>query len=625
VKNGLQSKNIMNMIPNKGALRMNKKTCLFMLCLLPVVAFSQVQQTVIVNSYERTAPALQYYQANQITIPVQLKNGTNVANITGLTPFFSWASSTNASGVMTAVCAIVNGSNGTFNATFSQANLNANGNFIYEAGVKSNSLPIVYRQGVFQLIRSPYAAGVGPAQLSTNIDFAIYTPINAPWILTSAVDNVTIILSNGVLSAIAAAAPDLTARAQIAAHTNDFDNPHQVTAAQVGAYAANNPSGYVGTAELAGYVTTGDTRYLSALTNAAAFDAAGSAAAVSNALAAGAAAGLTAVQPASLAGYVATSRTITINGAVGGLDSNLNFSVETGTANAVTNGGATVNGQAISNGAAITITAGGGDVASVTGSGGIDNVGLTTGAVELVLSAATTASLAKAESALQDASTWSQYAASQSVNLGGNSISNFTSIIFAAGYFFSDGSFYDNNSMQSINFDFRQLLDENGATMFSWTNGLTLGNGAAPIRLNGVVQGGTTGTTNAITPDGLVDISALLGGGGGGGISGGDVTNIVNAAHWTPYVIPYATNLVIDATNGNLQAVTLTGWAQIDISAPVTNQSGAILFDLIAGTNTVVWSASISNSASIYVRPSGTTPILLIQPYMQTYWKAVPR
>jgi hypothetical protein len=98
-----------------------------------------------------------------------------------------------------------------------------------------------------------------------------------------------------------------------------------------------------------------------ALTNAAAFDPAGSAAGITLG-------GL---------GGVSTGLTITINGTAGTLNSNLNWTIPTNggggvvSGDYVSNGLATVNGQAISNGAAITITAGAGLVDSVNGYTGV--------------------------------------------------------------------------------------------------------------------------------------------------------------------------------------------------------------------------------------------------------------
>ena len=68
------------------------------------------------------------------------------------------------------------------------------------------------------------------------------------------------------------------------------------------------------------------------------------------------AAGAAAAVTTTSIGAVPTTRTITVNGTVGALTSNLSFTVAA-SGNAVTNGGATVNGNAVSNGAAITVTA----------------------------------------------------------------------------------------------------------------------------------------------------------------------------------------------------------------------------------------------------------------------------
>jgi hypothetical protein len=95
-----------------------------------------------------------------------------------------------------------------------------------------------------------------------------------------------------------------------------------------------------------------------ALTNSAAFDPAGSAA-------------------AAAAASVPTSRTFTVNGTTWNMDSN----------------------------GSVTI-ASGGNVASVTGAGGLTNTAGTTGAVTIALSAGSVASLARADAALTNAATF---------------------------------------------------------------------------------------------------------------------------------------------------------------------------------------------------------------------------
>jgi hypothetical protein len=118
-------------------------------------------------------------------------------------------------------------------------------------------------------------------------------------------------------------------------------------------------------------------------------------------------------------------------------------------------------------------------------------------------------------------------------------------------------------------------------------------------------------------------ISSSSGGGSGtgGGATGEDITNVFKQATWTPYAIPYSTNITVDVTNGNAQACTLTGPTTINLSAVQTNLGQTIFFDLIAGTNPVTWAASISNNSSISPRATGTTPVKFSQPFMQTYWR----
>ena len=130
--------------------------------------------------------------------------------------------------------------------------------------------------------------------------------------------------------------------------------------------------------------------------------------------------------------------------------------------------------------------------------------------------------------------------------------------------------------------------------------------------------GGAAGTTNAITPGGLVDISGLL---GGGGISAETATGIAQAvvAPWTnqvtgasiaaaggltnrTYVTPTAldcsptttiTRAMIDAAPWGEMSLSLTQACYLTFDATVTNTADAATFALyITGTNALTWNTN---------------------------------
>ena len=257
-------------------------------------------------------------------------------------------------------------------------------------------------------------------------------------------------------------------------------------------------------ADLAGYVETNDPRVVLALTNPAQFATAAQGAradlALTNAAAfdpAGSAAGVTL---AGLGG-VATSRTITINGTAGTLSSNLVFTVESGTANAVTNGGATINGQAISNGAAIVVAGGGGAVDSVIGYTGV-----------VVLAASDVGALA-------DGGTATSFSVADQITL-------------PDGSFWQSGGLRDNNNSYTFDVNSKTLFKEDGEMMFNFSqtnisgiyfhpNIEVLYRNPANMTTNAGSAGAgyyamSNGQWTVITP----------GSGTGGGLSGADATNI---------------------------------------------------------------------------------------------------
>ena len=145
-------------------------TLLFMLA--GTACYSQpAPQPVIIDSQARTAPSLQVFQANERTFRVYFRDGGTPVNVAAYVPFMSWSLTNTATSVSTSSWSVVNSSSGVVDFTFSPAAINTNGTFIYEVGLAG--LPLVYRQGVFQILRSPYASGAGPVTFGTNQPYVV--------------------------------------------------------------------------------------------------------------------------------------------------------------------------------------------------------------------------------------------------------------------------------------------------------------------------------------------------------------------------------------------------------------------------------------------------------------------
>ena len=91
-----------------------------------------------------------------------------------------------------------------------------------------------------------------------------------------------------------------------------------------------------------------------------------------------------------------------------------------------------------------------------------------------------------------------------------------------------------------------------------------------------------------------------------------------------PYVIPTTSGSIsIDPTNGNDQALTLTGTATIDGVAGDAAKTSIqhVRLDLIAGANSVTWGSTyIISSTGLTVSTSGTSSYLFDQPYGTNRW-----
>jgi len=144
-----------------------------------------------VNSRAQTAPPVIAYAGNETVYRVSYTDGdTASAIVAGEIPFFAWATNNSAAVNSTSSYAIVAGTTGTVDFTFSPASVNfAPGRYIYETGVKaSNGNNRVYRQGTFQIYGSPIGSGVGSVTWTTIMNWAAINWQNLPtWLSTPAV------------------------------------------------------------------------------------------------------------------------------------------------------------------------------------------------------------------------------------------------------------------------------------------------------------------------------------------------------------------------------------------------------------------------------------------------------
>lgn len=144
-----------------------------------------------VNSRAQTAPPVIAYAGNETVYRVSYTDGDTASAISaGEIPFMAWATNNAAAVNSTSSYAIVAGTTGVVDFTFSPAAVNfAAGRYIYETGVKaSNGNNRVYRQGTFQIYGSPVGSGVASVTWTTNMNWAAINWQNLPtWLSTPAV------------------------------------------------------------------------------------------------------------------------------------------------------------------------------------------------------------------------------------------------------------------------------------------------------------------------------------------------------------------------------------------------------------------------------------------------------
>lgn len=206
---------------------------------------------ITVNSRAQSAPAVTCYRANSFTIRATFLDGQTASDLTGAIPFLSWATNTTAASVSTSSWAFAGSpTNGIVDFTFAPAAVNFTpGRYIYEVGVKtSNSVVSVYRQGIFFIVGSPTAAGVGAVDWTTSLNWDLIDWTNLPNYISTESDPVAypvatnaLALAEGALTAESDTLATVTARGAT--------TPNEITAANFigGRYGAN-----------AGYGANGD-------------------------------------------------------------------------------------------------------------------------------------------------------------------------------------------------------------------------------------------------------------------------------------------------------------------------------------------------------------------------------
>lgn len=144
---------------------------------------------VTINSRAQTAPPIVVYRGNESVYRLSFTDGDIASTISaGEVPFMAWATNNSAAVNSTSSYAIVSGSTGVVDFTFSPESVNfAPGAYIYETGVKSvTGNNRVYRQGKFQIYGSPVGSGVASVTWTTNLNWAAFTWQNLPvWLLAS--------------------------------------------------------------------------------------------------------------------------------------------------------------------------------------------------------------------------------------------------------------------------------------------------------------------------------------------------------------------------------------------------------------------------------------------------------
>jgi hypothetical protein len=467
---------------------------------------------VTINSRAQTAPALLVYRANPATFRVSFTDGSDASVITDETPFMAWATNALATNNSPASYSVVSATNGTVDFTFSAAAVN------YAAG------RYVYEVGL--------NTGTGPKTYRQGVFTIQASTVGAS---VPAVSWTNAVINWGLYGYTGTA-------------SNGPVRPDGSTIT-----ASNNPDGSITLSSLAATpawssVTDKPTTFPPLLT-----------------------ATQTVIRAASSAGVTIQAMNGTNALLIGPAD----------TANVTAFGGLGMTGALLVGGSNV-MTELAGKVAKTDTNGWVvaSHAGLVgtndTPYVNLITNTATKAQGTLADTALQDASTWSQHGALQTVDFGGNAISNFTRMVFFRAGEELDviGNWTGTNGAVSANIGNRMLYDENPSSpgIFDWS-----GNGAffpqAAYRIEARDIQDNTITSNQI--DSATDAA---------------YRNTYSADR-EPYTIAASTNMVIDRANTDAQRIAsiLPGTSTIRFSAAVTNYASSIVLHVPPiGTNTII-------------------------------------
>ena len=140
--------------------------------LLTVSAQAQSPHSITVDVQNAVAPRLKLNQANDRVIEVRFQDGGTNINITGDNPKLGYYDSVWSTSAVYATTNVTSAANGLVEFTWTAAQLNTNGNFVYEAAIDdSGGNFVTMKQGKLNLKRSPLATGAGAVTYTTTINF----------------------------------------------------------------------------------------------------------------------------------------------------------------------------------------------------------------------------------------------------------------------------------------------------------------------------------------------------------------------------------------------------------------------------------------------------------------------
>ena len=104
------------------------------------------------------------------------------------------------------------------------------------------------------------------------------------------------------------------------------------------------------------------------------------------------------------------------------------------------------------------------------------------------------------------------------------------------------------------------------------------------------------------------------------------VMGMVISPTWNPYIVPYASNMLISLADGGWQYVNATGIVSwVSLPAAATNQGHSLRLDILKGTNSLtiytnnLVTVTLGNA---YVTNSGVGALIFDKPYNAAAWKA---